>query len=47
MIYHSAEMQRLLARDPALAARVALWDSCGLYVRVFLFNLQLRHRRGT
>lgn len=42
----SPEMHRLMTNDPALAARVALWESCGLFVQVYLLNEHLKFVRG-
>lgn len=46
MKLRSPEMQRLMANDPALAARVALWESCGLFVQLYLLNEHLKFVRG-
>lgn len=41
-----ATLKRIAETDPALAARIAHWDACGVYVRMWLLALRLRHMWG-
>lgn len=41
MNWRSRELQELLQRDSALASRLLQWESCGLYVRMYLLARRL------